>query len=161
MTLWARLPSQQGLCVSVLGPKGILEPRGCGVNPELGCASHGAISPPYAQAGFPGLDGLPTPCFSAPSYGSVKGIQAALRSNDSLVTVPTDRSALWDAKWKTLLLGTLWSQALQVECANSDLLPPVCNSSGVCSLHGHRGTVATGLSLFTLTQPHRISSYCL
>lgn len=124
-------------------PKGLLESRGCGVSLELGCASHGAISPPCD--GFPWLDGLLTPCFSAPSYGSVKGIQAALRSNDSLVTVPTVRSALWDAKWKTLLLGTLWSQALQVECANSALLPPACRGFGVCPLCGHGGTVATGL----------------
>lgn len=136
---------QQGLPGPVLVPKGLLEPPGRGVNPELGCASHGAISPPCAQAGFPRLDGLPTPCFNALSYGSVKGIQAALRSNDSLVTVPTDSRALWDAKWKTLPLGVLWSQALQVECANSDLLPLVCRGSGICSLHGLRDIVAIGL----------------
>lgn len=89
------------------------------------------------------------------------GTQAELRSNDSPVTVPTDKDGPLRCKMEGISIGALWSQALQIEGANPDFLLPVFRGrgSGICSLHGHRDTAATVLWLLPITQAHR-SSLC-
>lgn len=87
-----------------------------------------------------------------------------LRSNDSPITVPTERGALWGAEWKAFSLGTSLFQALQVEGANTDLLCLVFRGLVVCCLHGHccHSALASspyqgpqGLPVLCFTSPQR------